>query len=183
MKQNDMILQLDAETGRGQFVEATNLDEATRALLQELRDNPNALNPHLQRLRELDQQPLPVAFVGPGIVPPSALALVVRDPAAEPSRLIVFDENEAHDWGLTLARKALLVDEFTLPAISERRIVTVLASGQGIDEAGEPIEPIRPLEDTFGQSQQTKQIQALRKRSQARHPIHIPGIGPARITP
>jgi hypothetical protein len=180
MHRPDKILQLNLEKGTAEIVDISSLPPEAQQLHRQLRDSTKPLPPNMQRLLELHQRGFPLAFAEPGMLPAGAVAQIIRSPS---ERVVVMDASTAHDWGITLAQRALIADELTVTDVTERRVITIQANGEGIDAQGNIVEGIRPLPDTDGRSRQRMVVRRLLNRAESQAPTELPGVGTIRRVP
>ncbi len=154
------------------------LDEETRASFSNtLSENAVVFD----RWLEVNRRPSPMLALHSEPLRDGAPALLVRDPDANPDRLIVFSDLALDDRLLDRALSDFTADEFMTPDHAGRRVVPVAREAPisdpsaSADPAWEDLARVRVGDRTLARTD------VLRQRMPDLPPVDVAGIGPVRV--
>lgn len=154
------------------------LDEETRTSFSNtLSENAVVFD----RWLEVNRRPSPMLALHSGPLRDGAPALLVRNPDADPDRLIVFSDLALDDRLLDRALSDFTADEFMTPDHAGCRIVAaaweapVFDATTSADPAWEDLARVRVGDQTLARTD------VLRQRMPDLPPVDVSGIGPVRV--
>lgn len=154
------------------------LDEETRASFSStLSENTMVFD----RWLEVNRRPSPMLAVQSGPLRDGAPALLVRDPDANPDRLIVFSDLALDDRLLDRALSDFAADEFMTPDHAGCRIVAVAWEAPAFDASASADPACEDLARARVGDRTLARTDVLRQRMPDLPPVDVAGIGPVRV--
>jgi hypothetical protein len=176
----DVVLKLEP---RGQVVVGSvhEMDRASLERARAIQARDPSLPAHVRRLLAAMDRGDPAMGFTSARMPESEVAVVVRDPGADPARVALLSEASASDRTVELARRVMLLDEAYREPVQDRRVIYVRADGTAVTADGEPLSYVVPMPETPDLAARVDQVEKLREAAAAGRSAEMEGWGTVKL--